>query len=88
MAITAADGSLLVVMRIGSSQPVYQTRSTDGGLTWGTPTTLPGVASADTYSVDPDLALMANGPLVLSYGRPTTNLIFSLDGRATTGDIG
>lgn len=84
VAITAADGSLLVVMRIGSSQPLYQTRSTDGGLTWATPTTLPGVVSTDTYSVDPDLTLMANGTLVLSYGRPTTNILFSLDGSGYT----
>ncbi len=79
--IQAADGSLLVIMRTGSaSYPLYQTRSTDGGLTWSDPITLPGVDPAATYSVDPDLTMMANGTLVLSFGRPSTNLLFSLDG--------
>ena len=66
--VRAADGSLLVVMRTGStSYPLYQARSTDGGLTWSQPTTLPGMDPTQTLSVDPDLTLMANGTLVLSY---------------------
>jgi len=78
--IRAADGSLLVVMRVQSGFPLYQCRSTDGGLTWSTPTTLPGVAAEDTQSVDPEMTLMANGTLVLSYGRLQTRMLFSLDG--------
>jgi len=78
--VKAADGSLLMVMRVQSFFPLYQCRSTDGGLTWSTPTMLPGVASEDTHSVDPDLTLMTNGTLVLSYGRPKTRMLFSLDG--------
>jgi len=78
--VKVADGSLLVVMRVQSGFPLYQCRSTDGGLTWSTPTMLPGVASEDTHSVDPELILMANGTLVLSYGRPKTRMLFSLDG--------
>lgn len=82
VSIRAADGSLLIVMRVGSGtgNPLYHTRSTDNGLTWSTPTTLPGVDAADTYSVDPDLTMMDNGTLVLSFGRPITKLLFSLDG--------
>ncbi|WNQ09573.1 sialidase family protein [Paenibacillus aurantius] len=85
VAIRAADNSLLVVMRTGGtsggvSYPLYQTRSTNDGLTWSTPVPLPGVDSADAYSVDPDLTMMTNGTLVLSFGRPTTKMLFSLDG--------
>ena len=78
--IRVADGSLLVVMRVESFLPLYQSRSTDGGLTWSAPTTLPGVPPEETHSVDPELTLMANGTLVLSYGRPKTRILFSLDG--------
>ena len=67
-------------MRVESFLPLYQSRSTDGGLTWSAPTTLPGVPPEETHSVDPELTLMANGTLVLSYGRPKTRMLFSLDG--------
>jgi hypothetical protein len=75
-----ADGSLLCVMRVGSNNPLYQCRSKDNGLTWSTPVTLPGIDTTSTYSVDPDLCLMSNGVLVLSYGRPNCNMLFSPDG--------
>jgi Neuraminidase (sialidase) len=75
-----ADGSLLCVMRVGSNNPLYQCRSKDDGLTWSTPVTLPGIDTTSTYSVDPDLCLMSNGVLVLSYGRPNCSMLFSLDG--------
>ena len=86
--VRAADGSLLAVLRIGSaSYPLYQTRSLDNGLAWSAPTTLPGIDPTTTFSVDPDLTLMANGTLVLSYGRPTTNLLFAFDGSGYTWDF-
>ena len=69
-----ADGSLLCVMRTGRGNPLYQSRSRDNGLTWSSPTSL-GV-----LSVDPDLCLLRNGVLALSTGRPTVQLMFSLDG--------
>ncbi len=75
-----ADGSLLCVMRVGTNNPLYQCRSKDNGLTWSTPVTLPGIDTVSTYSVDPDLCLMSNGVLVLSYGRPNCRMLFSLDG--------
>lgn len=68
------DGSLLVVMRTGGYDPIHQTRSIDDGATWEAPTNL-GV-----LSVDPDLCLMRNGVLACSFGRPTVQLMFSLDG--------
>ncbi|MHB1485550.1 MAG: sialidase family protein [Saccharofermentanales bacterium] len=74
------DNSLLCIMRIGSFYPLYQCRSTDNGLTWSTPTTLQGIDPCYTQSVDPDLCLMTNGILVLSYGRPNCSLLFSIDG--------
>ncbi len=74
------DGSLLCVMRVGSNNPLYQCRSKDNGLTWSTPVTLPGIDTTSTYSVDPDLCLLSNGVLVLSYGRPNCRMLFSLDG--------
>jgi hypothetical protein len=75
-----ADGSLLCVMRVGTNYPLYQCRSNDNGLTWSTPVTLPGIDTTSTYSVDPDLCLMSNGVLVLSYGRPNCRMLFSPDG--------
>jgi hypothetical protein len=75
-----ADGSLLCVMRVGTNYPLYQCRSKDNGLTWSTPVTLPGIDTTSTYSVDPDLCLMSNGVLVLSYGRPNCRMLFSVDG--------
>lgn len=68
------DGSLLVLMRTGGFEPIYQTRSTDDGRTWSAPQRL------DVRSVDPDLCLMRNGVLACSFGRPTVQLMFSLDG--------
>ena len=73
-----ADGSLLTIMRTGGGMerkyPMYQARSLDNGLTWSAPENL-GV-----YSVDPDLCLMSNGLLACSFGRPTLDIMFSLDG--------
>jgi hypothetical protein len=79
-----ADNSLLCVMRTGMwTWPLYQCRSTNDGLSWSTPTTLPGVALSSTYSVDPDLCLMSSGVLALSFGRPNCQMLFSLDGCGT-----
>lgn len=69
-----ADGSLLAIMRTASRSPMYQSRSTDNGLTWSPPQRLQGA------SVDPDICLMQNGTLACSFGRPIVNIMFSLDG--------
>lgn len=79
-AVECPDGSMLCVMRVGAYEPLYQCRSTDGGLTWSTPDHLPGVDAGLTKSVLPVLHRMTNGILALSYGRPYVNLLFSGDG--------
>jgi hypothetical protein len=74
------DGSILCVMRIGSYLPLYQCRSYDNGLTWSKPVVLPGLTGKSLESVDPNLVLMKNGILALTYGRPGTRIAFSTDG--------
>jgi len=86
-----ADGSLLCVMRIGGSEPMVQCRSTDNGLTWIDPVKVfsraaPGITESQTYSVDPDLCLMSNGVLAMSFGRPNSNLLLSRDGNGNQWD--
>jgi hypothetical protein len=72
--IRAKDGSLLVMMRTGGYDPMFQTRSHDDGKTWETP------ANMGALSVDPDFCLMRNGLLACSFGRPTVQIMFSPDG--------
>jgi hypothetical protein len=67
-----ANGDLLCAMRVGG--PLHVCRSTDGGQSWGEP-----VPVAD-HGVCPDLLLMSNGVLVLSFGRPNVDLLLSADG--------
>lgn len=74
------DGSLLCVMRVSSYRPLYQSRSTDKGLTWSAPVKLPGLPDSAMHSVDPQLLLMDNGILALTYGRPGDRVAFSYDG--------
>ncbi len=74
------DGSILCVMRISSYLSLYQSRSFDNGITWTNPTVLPGLTGTALQSVDPQLLLMENGILVLTYGRPGTRIAFSTDG--------
>jgi hypothetical protein len=75
-----ADGSLLCVMRVGSYLPLYQSRSADNGLTWSSPVALPGLSATASQSVDPQLLLLHNGVLALTYGRPGDRIAFSNDG--------
>ncbi|HEX5553349.1 MAG TPA: sialidase family protein [Chitinophagaceae bacterium] len=74
------DGSLLCVMRISSYLPLYQCRSSDNGKNWSRPIPLPGLADTASESVDPQLVLMKNGVLALTYGRPGDRMAFSGDG--------
>jgi hypothetical protein len=48
--------------------------SGDDGRTWGPPVTL------EEGSVDADLTMMSHGVLACSYGRPGSNLMFSING--------
>ena len=70
------DGSLLAVMRTGPGLTMQCARSTDDGRTWSAPAAMPEAAK----SVEPDLCLMSNGVLAMSYGRPGDQIMFSLDG--------
>ncbi len=72
-----ANGDLLCVMRTGSYQPLQISRSTDDGLTWSMPQSLPNSETG----VFPDLVRMSNGILALSYGRDDNHIMFSLDGK-------
>jgi hypothetical protein len=74
------NGDLLAVMRTGSYLPMQMSRSTNNGLTWSTPTALPGSETG----VFPDLKLMSNGILALSYGRDDNHIMFSVDGNGET----
>lgn len=59
------DGRLMNVFRLASNVPYGQTFSDDDGKTWSTP-----VAMKDAHSVQPSLAVMKDGSLVLTGGRP------------------
>ena len=78
-----ADGSLLIVMRIGSYLPMYAARSTDDGATWSAATPLSAGGQSVT-SVYPSLTLLPGGPLVLLVGRPGLSLLSSPDGSGRT----
>ncbi len=75
---------------------MMQFRSSDDGLTWTTPEICPGVPPVypvrkipvvnegkthlNAVAVSPDLAVLPNGVVVLTYGRPGQYLAFSEDG--------
>ena len=74
-----ANGDLLMVLRNGEwGEPIFQTRSTNGGRSWSKPEALPATG------VWPTPCLMSNGVLVLAVGRsrpPNYYLWVSPDGR-------
>jgi hypothetical protein len=71
------DGRLMNVFRLASNVPYGQTFSDDDGRTWSEP-----VAMKDAHSVQPSLAVMKDGGLVLTGGRPG---IFAWTNRDGTG---
>ena len=77
-----ANGDLLMLLRNGEwGEPIFQTRSTDGGRTWSKPKTLPATG------VWPTPCLLSNGMLVVAVGRgrpPHYHLWVSPDGRGET----
>ena len=71
-----ANGDLLMLFRNGEgSEPCFQSRSTDGGVSWSPPEPLSSTGCA------PQPLLMSNGLLVASHGRPHYYLWVSPDGR-------
>lgn len=79
--VRVADGSMLAVMRTGSYQPMYYSRSTDDGHTWTTPQPLvAGPGAQQVVGIRPELTLLGNGTLVLLYGRPGMSMVAAPDG--------
>ncbi len=70
-----ADGRLMCVFRLASNVPYGQVWSSDEGKTWTEP-----AAMRDAFSVQPSLAVLKNGPVVLSGGRPGVYVWFNADG--------
>jgi hypothetical protein len=70
---------MMALLRVNGWMPFQQIWSSDAGLTWTEPRLL------EEGSVDADLVQMSHGVLACSYGRPGSNLMFSLDrGRTWT----
>lgn len=63
--IRLKDGRLMNVFRLDSSVSYGQTFSDDDGRTWSPP-----VAMKEPHSVQPSIAMMKDGALVLTGGRP------------------
>jgi len=72
-----ADGRLMCVFRLHSGRPLGQTFSTDEGRTWSTP-----VAMRGPHSVQPSLAVMRGGTVLLSSGRPGIYVWVNTSGKA------
>ena len=81
------DGRLLAVMRTGNERdflcqdnPIMSSESRDEGRTWSPPrrTGLEGAY--------PSLAVLSDGQVVISYGRPGAMIAFSTDGGRTWTD--
>src|SRR5262249_5677966 len=73
------DGRLMCVFRLASNVPYGQCFSSDEGKTW-----TEAVAMAGPFSVEPSLAVMKDGAVVLSGGRPGLFVWFNADGTGKT----
>ena len=73
------NGVLLCVYRVGGGQDFGKSYSRDQGLTWSAPQRMEGMGS-----VQPRLARLGNGVLVLTGGRPGLFLWLCTDGRGQT----
>ena len=72
--IVLKDSTFLCVMRSGNTAPMYQSFSTDYGVTW---------SKAEAFApngVRPVLLKLDNGIIVLSSGRPGAQLRFCIEG--------
>jgi hypothetical protein len=84
------DGRLYAVIRVDGQPwtlvgPFHHTWSEDDGRTWSTPEPLAPIDEPE-HTVGcawPRLAELADGTLVLSYGRPGKNLLFDPSGTGT-----
>jgi len=73
------DGRLLCVFRLDSGVPYGHSFSSDEGRTWTKPAVLKGC-----FSVEPSLAVLPDGLVALSGGRPGLFLWLNPDGKAAT----
>lgn len=71
------DGRLLCVFRLASFVPLGQSFSDDDGKTWTKPVAI------KPHSVEPSLAVLADGILALSTGRPGISVWFDPAGKGT-----
>ena len=69
------DGRIMCIFRVESRLPFGQTWSSDEGRTWTPAVPMPGV-----FSVQPSLAVMEDGAVALSGGRPGLYLWLNADG--------
>jgi hypothetical protein len=81
------DGDWLAVLRTGNAtdakcqdNPIMWTRSRDEGRTWSEP------ARTGVQGAFPSLAVLPDGVVAMSYGRPGAMVIFSTDGGRTWAD--
>jgi len=63
--VRLGDGQLMCVHRVGNGQRYQKSYSADDGATWSKPKPV-----EDAWSVEPQLARLDNGALLLSGGRP------------------
>lgn len=70
------DGRLMCVYRMGGDASYGQSFSSDEGRTWTEPASMGDGVGA----VQPSLAVMPDGMVVLSGGRPGVNVWFNVDG--------
>jgi|GEM_PF-5680633 hypothetical protein len=69
-----SNDEILAVYRVGSTSPMFQKRSTDGGATWS------DAVKIASYSAAPSLLRLNDGTLVLIAGRPRLYLMVDFSG--------
>jgi hypothetical protein len=74
------DGRLMCVFRMEANKPYGRVFSSDEGKTWTEPVSM----GADLFSVQPGLAVMPDGTVVLSGGRPGIYAWINLAGDGQT----
>jgi BNR repeat-like domain len=72
------DGRLMCVFRLNSGEPFGQSFSGDDGKTWSKPESM-----GSLFSVQPSLAVLPDGMVVLTGGRPGVFAWFNRDGTGT-----
>lgn len=69
------DGRIMCAFRLSGALPLGQCWSSDEGRTW-----TPAVEMAGPFSVQPSLAVLKDGTVALSSGRPGLYVWFNVDG--------